>query len=55
MPLRIGVPLETTPGEKRVATVPDVVAKLIKLGFSVGVQSGAGAAANCDDDSYRAV
>ena len=43
MPLRIGVPLETTPGEKRVATVPDVVAKLIKLGFSVGVQSGAGA------------
>ncbi len=55
MPLRIGVPLETTPGEKRVATVPDVVAKLIKLGFTVSVQSGAGAAANCDDDSYRAV
>ncbi|RVT52539.1 Re/Si-specific NAD(P)(+) transhydrogenase subunit alpha [Rubrivivax albus] len=55
MPLRIGVPLETTPGEKRVATVPDVVAKLIKLGFSVSVQSSAGDAANCDDDSYRAV
>jgi H+-translocating NAD(P) transhydrogenase subunit alpha len=50
----IGVPLETAAGEKRVATVPDVVEKLIKLGFSVAVQSGAGAAANFDDDTYRA-
>jgi len=50
----IGVPLETAVGEKRVATVPDVVEKLIKLGFSVAVQSGAGAAANFDDDTYRA-
>jgi NAD(P) transhydrogenase subunit alpha len=50
----IGVPLETAAGEKRVATVPDVVEKLIKLGFSVAVQSGAGAAANFDDDAYRA-
>ena len=30
---RIGVPRETYPGEKRVATVPDVVEKLIKLGY----------------------
>lgn len=30
-PQRIGVPRETFPGEKRVATVPDVVEKLIKL------------------------
>ncbi len=50
----IGVPLETAVGEKRVATVPDVVEKLVKLGFSVAVQSGAGAAANFDDDTYRA-
>jgi len=50
----IGVPLETAAGEKRVATVPDVVEKLIKLGFSVAVQSGAGDAANFADDSYRA-
>ena len=49
----IGVPLETAVGEKRVATVPDVVEKLVKLGFSVAVQSGAGAAANFDDDTYR--
>ena len=53
MPL-IGVPKETAPGEKRVATVPDVVEKLAKLGFSVAVQSGAGEAANFDDDAYRA-
>ncbi|WP_284618164.1 Re/Si-specific NAD(P)(+) transhydrogenase subunit alpha [Aquabacterium humicola] len=53
-PLLIGVPKETAAGEKRVATVPEVVEKLIKLGFSVAVQSGAGDAANCDDDSYRA-
>jgi H+-translocating NAD(P) transhydrogenase subunit alpha len=54
MPLTIGVPRETFAGEKRVATVPDVVQKLVKLGFGVHVESGAGAAANFDDDSYEA-
>ncbi|MEO7244396.1 MAG: Re/Si-specific NAD(P)(+) transhydrogenase subunit alpha, partial [Rubrivivax sp.] len=52
--MRIGVPKETVAGEKRVATVPEVVEKLIKLGFSVGVESGAGEVANSDDDAYRA-
>ena len=51
---RIGVPREIYPLEKRVATVPEVVEKLIKLGFKVVVESGAGDAANCSDDSYRA-
>ncbi len=54
MALLIGVPKETAAGEKRVATVPDVVEKLIKLGFSVAVESGAGDAANFGDDTYRA-
>lgn len=54
MPLTIGVPRETAGGEKRVATVPEVVEKLIKLGFAVGIESGAGAAANFSDESYRA-
>ena len=54
MPLMIGVPREIAAGEKRVATVPEVVEKLIKLGFTVAVESGAGEAANCSDDSYRA-
>jgi NAD(P) transhydrogenase subunit alpha len=54
MPLLIGVPREVFPGEKRVATVPDVVEKLIKLGFAVAVESGAGDDANFSDDAYRA-
>src|SRR5689334_3877834 len=54
MPLVIGVPAEVAAGEKRVATVPEVVEKLLKLGFQVLVQSGAGDAANFDDASYRA-
>jgi H+-translocating NAD(P) transhydrogenase subunit alpha len=54
MSLIIGVPRETFPGEKRVATVPEVVEKLIKLGFSVNVESGAGDDANFSDDAYRA-
>ena len=54
MPQMIGVPREIFPGERRVATVPDVVQKLIKLGFAVSVQSGAGDAASISDDAYRA-
>ena len=54
MSLTIGVPREVVAGEKRVATVPEVVEKLIKLGFKVAVESGAGDAANCSDDTYRA-
>jgi H+-translocating NAD(P) transhydrogenase subunit alpha len=50
----IGVPRETFAGEKRVATVPEVVEKLIKLGFRVAVESGAGEAANFTDEAYRA-
>jgi len=54
MPQLIGVPRETAAGEKRVATVPEVVEKLIKLGFRVAVEAGAGDAANFADDTYRA-
>jgi len=53
MTLMIGIPRETSPGEKRVATVPEVVEKLIKLGFKVAVESGAGDAANFSDETYR--
>ena len=51
---RIGVPRETFDGEKRVATVPDAVEKLVKLGFTVAIESGAGDAAHFSDDTYRA-
>src|SRR3990167_6290005 len=54
MPQVIGVPKEIAAGEKRVATVPEVVEKLIKLCFRVASQAGAGDAANFSDDVYRA-
>ena len=50
----IGIPKELYPGEKRVATVPDVVEKLCKLGFSVVVEAGAGEGATIGDDAYQA-
>ena len=54
MSLLIGIPKETFAGEKRVATVPEVVVKLVKLGFAVAVESSAGEAANFADEDYRA-
>jgi len=54
MPQVIGVPRESFAGEKRVATVPEVVEKLVKLGFKIAVQSGAGDAANFRDEAYKA-
>src|SRR5487761_2125008 len=51
--MRIGIPAETYAGEKRVATVPEIVEKLIKLGFTVAVETGAGDAADFSDEAYR--
>ena len=52
MPLTIGVLRETFAGEKRVAAAPEVVEKLIKLGFGVCIESGAGDAANFSDSAF---
>ncbi|MCU0772364.1 MAG: Re/Si-specific NAD(P)(+) transhydrogenase subunit alpha [Verrucomicrobia bacterium] len=49
----IGVPKEIHEGERRVATTPEVVEHLRKLGFRVAIQSGAGQAASFTDDAYR--
>jgi len=51
--MRIGVPKEIHEGEKRVATTPEAAEKIIKLGFEVCIESGAGLAANFNDDYYR--
>lgn len=51
--MRIGVPKEIHEGEKRVATTPEAAEKIIKLGFEVCIESGAGLAANFSDDYYR--
>jgi proton-translocating NAD(P)+ transhydrogenase subunit alpha len=52
--MKIGVPKETASNERRVALVPDAVARLIKTGFEVLVEKGAGAGARLPDDAYRA-
>jgi len=51
--MRIGVPRETAPGERRVALVPEVVGKLVPAGFEVVVQRGAGEAASFPDGAYE--
>jgi NAD(P) transhydrogenase subunit alpha len=51
--MKIGVPKEIYEGERRVATTPDVVAQLAKLGFDVAVESGAGAESSFSDEAYR--
>jgi len=53
--MRIGVPKENHTGERRVGTTPEVAAQLIKLGFSVAVEAGAGALASNSDDAYKEV
>ena len=53
--MKIAVVRESHPGERRVALVPESCRKLNEAGFSVGVESGAGARAGYDDAAYRAV
>lgn len=52
--MRIAVLKESAPGETRVATVPETVKKIVGLGHSVTVQTGAGASASYPDDLYKA-
>jgi NAD(P) transhydrogenase subunit alpha len=50
--VKVVVPKETKPGERRVALVPDVAGKLVDAGLEVVVQSGAGAEAHLPDQLY---
>jgi len=52
MPIRVAVPHETTPGERRVALNPVVAEQLSKLGLHVQIQAGAGCAAYYRDRDY---
>ncbi|WP_422098487.1 Re/Si-specific NAD(P)(+) transhydrogenase subunit alpha [Variovorax sp.] len=52
--MKIGVPAETTTGETRVAVTPETAKKLVALGHTVRVQSGAGVAASVTDAAYQA-
>lgn len=53
--MRIGVPLETRPGETRVAATPETVKKLIGQGHTVVIQKDAGLHASQPDSAYEAV
>jgi NAD(P) transhydrogenase subunit alpha len=50
--MRVGIPRETTQGERRVALVPETVGKLAAAGFELVVEGGAGAAASFPDEAY---
>ena len=51
--MRVAVPKEIKPGEKRVALVPDVINKFTKLGYEVIIESGAGIHAQATDLDYE--
>jgi len=53
--MRIGVPKETAPGERRVALVPESCKKLKQAGYEIAVEAGAGMTAGYADDAYREV
>jgi NAD(P) transhydrogenase subunit alpha len=51
--MRIAVPKETAPGERRVALVPESCTRLLKTGYQISIESGAGEAAGFGDAAYR--
>ena len=50
--MKVVVPAETVPGERRVAVLPEVAGLLIRAGLDLAVQSGAGAASLAPDAAY---
>ncbi|WP_028227142.1 Re/Si-specific NAD(P)(+) transhydrogenase subunit alpha [Paraburkholderia ferrariae] len=53
MAMTLAVPRETQAGERRVAATPESIAQLIKLGYTVNVEAGAGVRASFGDEAYR--
>ena len=53
--MRIAVPKETAPGERRVALVPESCKKLIQGGSEIAIESAAGESAGYPDAGYREV
>ncbi len=50
--MKVGIPKESFPGERRVAGTPNTVGKLVEMGFEVLVEQGAGTLANYPDAAY---
>ena len=53
--MKVVVPAETVPGERRVAVLPELAGLLIRAGLDLAVQSGAGAASLAPDAAYLEV
>jgi H+-translocating NAD(P) transhydrogenase subunit alpha len=51
--VKVAVPKETAPGERRVALVPEIVKKLTSAGFEIAVETGAGGEASFSDGLYE--
>lgn len=52
--MKVFVPKENRTGERRVAMVPELVAKLTRVGFTVSVEKGAGNFAGASDEMFMA-
>ncbi|HEY0705320.1 MAG TPA: NAD(P)(+) transhydrogenase (Re/Si-specific) subunit alpha, partial [Polyangia bacterium] len=52
--MRLAVPIEVRPAERRAAATPESTARLVKLGFDVAIERGAGAGASFTDEDYQA-
>ncbi len=52
MPVRVGVPRESVAGERRVATVPELLSRFERIGAEVTVEAGAGAGVFATDEDY---
>ena len=50
--MKVGIPKEIHPGERRVAATTETVTRLKKQGFEVMVESGAGVEADVTDEAY---
>jgi H+-translocating NAD(P) transhydrogenase subunit alpha len=51
--VKVAVPKETAPGERRVALVPEIVKKLAEAGFEITIEAGAGAGASFSDQDFE--
>lgn len=51
--MQIGIPKETHPGEKRAVVIPNDVARFVKLGATVVIESGLGAGIGATDAEYE--
>ena len=51
--MKVGIPKELNPEESRVGATPKTVERLLKQGFEVSIQSGAGVKANYSDEAYK--